>query len=86
MVGDTPGGSREASGPKVTCASAGRAEMLDGADARRAGRLLGAKYPLLHSWLIPFGHRLMGVRTIHVELRPVEAASGAEAARGAEAA
>jgi len=57
-----------------------RARILDGSDARRAASRLGAKYPILHSWLIPFGHRLMGVRTVHLELRPVEAASGAEAA------
>jgi hypothetical protein len=57
-----------------------QARILEGAEARSAARVLGAKYPLLHSWLIPLGHRLMGVRTIHLELRPVEAARGAAAA------
>ena len=47
------------------------ARVLEGDEARRAARLLGAKYPILHSWLIPLGHRLMGKRTIHLELTSV---------------
>jgi PPOX class probable F420-dependent enzyme len=48
-----------------------RARILDGAEARRAAELLGRKYPVIHSWLIPLAHRLMGKRTVHVELVPV---------------
>lgn len=44
------------------------ARILDGAEARHAARLLGAKYPIVHSWLIPLAHRLMGKQTIHIEL------------------
>jgi PPOX class probable F420-dependent enzyme len=51
-------------GPAVTA----HARILDGDDASRAARLLGAKYPILHSWLIPLGHRLMGKRTVHIVL------------------
>jgi hypothetical protein len=45
-----------------------RARILEGDEARHAAHLLGAKYPILHSWLIPLGHRLTGKRTIHLEL------------------
>jgi PPOX class probable F420-dependent enzyme len=45
-----------------------KARLLDGAEALRARRLLGAKYPLLQSVLVPFGHRLMRVRTLHYEV------------------
>lgn len=45
-----------------------RARILDGVEARHAAQLLSAKYPILHSWLIPLGHRLMGKRTVHVEV------------------
>ncbi len=53
-----------ATGPAVRA----RARILDGNEAHHAAHLLGAKYPILHSWLIPLGHRLMGKRTIHLEL------------------
>jgi PPOX class probable F420-dependent enzyme len=57
------------------------ARVLEGAEARRAARVLGGKYPIIHGLLIPLGHRLMGVRTIHLELRPIEAsAAGVDAA------
>jgi len=55
-------------GPRVHA----RARVLEGDEARHAAHLLGAKYPILHSWLIPLGHRLMGKRTVHVELTAVE--------------
>lgn len=48
-----------------------RVRELRGRDAAAAARLLSGKYPLLHR-LIPLGHRLMRVRTVHYELRPVE--------------
>jgi PPOX class probable F420-dependent enzyme len=50
-----------------------RARLLDRDEARHAARLLGSKYPILHSWLIPLGHRLMGKRTVHIELTSAEA-------------
>lgn len=56
----------EPTGPAI----AGRVRRLDGAEARRAARLLVGKYPLLHR-LIPLAHRAMGVHTLHYELRPV---------------
>lgn len=43
--------------------------IVDGEDACQATRALGTKYPMLHGRLIPFVHRLMGYRTIHIELR-----------------
>jgi PPOX class probable F420-dependent enzyme len=42
----------------------GKAELLDGDEARYAARLLARKYPILHN-LVPFGHRLKRVRTLH---------------------
>jgi PPOX class probable F420-dependent enzyme len=50
-----------------------QARILEGAEARQAANLLGGKYPILHSWLIPLGHRLAGKKTVHVELTPIEA-------------
>lgn len=55
----------------------GRARLLDGAEYRRAARLLRQKYPLLHGVLVPAAHRLMRAkfgRTVHVELIPSPAA------------
>ncbi len=51
-----------------------RARILEGVETRQAARLLGAKYPILHSWLIPLAHRLTGKRTVHVELLPIDEA------------
>ena len=47
-----------------------RVRILEGEEADRAARALGHRYPILHSWLIPLGHRLMGKRTVHMELMP----------------
>jgi uncharacterized protein len=47
-----------------------RARILDGDDAKHVARLLGQKYGFLHSWLFPAVHRLMGWRTVHLELTP----------------
>lgn len=55
------------SGPAIRA----RARMLQGEEASHAARLLGGKYPILHSWLIPLGHHLAGKKTIHIELTPV---------------
>jgi PPOX class probable F420-dependent enzyme len=66
--------------PEVTiapCTTRGRptgppipahARILSGEESTRAGRLLAAKYPILHGLLIPLGHRLRGHTTTHVEL------------------
>jgi hypothetical protein len=46
---------------------------LDGAEYRRAARLLARKYPLLHGVLVPLTHRVMRSktgRTVHFELVP----------------
>ena len=45
-----------------------RARILSGEESARAGRLLAAKYPILHGLLVPLGHRLRGNTTTHVEL------------------
>lgn len=51
-------------GPSVQ----GRAELLDGGEARHAARVLARKYPILHN-LVPLGHRLKRVRTLHYRVR-----------------
>jgi PPOX class probable F420-dependent enzyme len=48
-----------------------RARVLSGEESAHAGRLLARKYPLLHGFLIPLMHRLMGYVTTHVELQPI---------------
>jgi len=42
---------------------------LDGAEAEKAASALAAKYPFVHGRLIPWLHRLKGVRTVHLEMR-----------------
>jgi len=52
-----------------------RMRRLDGAEHRRAGRLLAAKYPLLHGVLVPLAHRVLRAktgRTVHFELLPAQ--------------
>jgi PPOX class probable F420-dependent enzyme len=49
------------------------ARRLEGAEARRAARLLTRKHPLLHGLLVPLTHRLGRAKTgktIHFELTP----------------
>jgi PPOX class probable F420-dependent enzyme len=49
------------------------ARLLDGADSRRAARLLDRKYPGLHGIVVTWGHRLSRAKvgaTIHYELVP----------------
>ena len=48
-----------------------RARVLEGDESSYAGRLLARKHPVLHGLLVPLAHRLMGYRTVHVELTPV---------------
>ena len=46
-----------------------RARILGGKEAARARRLLARKYPFSHGILVPLAHRLLGYRTMHIELR-----------------
>jgi PPOX class probable F420-dependent enzyme len=51
------------------------ARRLEGAEARRAARLLAAKHPLLHGVLVPLTHRLGRVKTgktVHFQLTPLD--------------
>jgi PPOX class probable F420-dependent enzyme len=51
------------------------ARRLEGAEARRAARLLAAKHPLLHGVLVPLTHRLGRARTgktVHFQLTPLD--------------
>ena len=78
---DTAGNvKRIRNNPEVTiapCTARGRptgpeipvkAKILTGEESARAGRLLAAKYPILHGLLVPLGHRLRGNTTTHIEL------------------
>jgi uncharacterized protein len=47
-----------------------RARVLEGKEAAHARRLLARKYPFSHGILVPLAHRLLGYRTMHLELRP----------------
>lgn len=52
-----------------------RAQLLDGAEFRHAGRLLERKYPMLQGVLVPLAHRLGRARfgrTAHLALTPVD--------------
>jgi PPOX class probable F420-dependent enzyme len=51
------------------------ARRLEGAESRRAGRLLARKHPLLHSVLVPLTHRLGRAKTgktVHFQLTPLD--------------
>lgn len=48
-----------------------RARILEGKEAAHARRLLARKYPFSHGILVPLAHRLLGYRTMHIELRVV---------------
>jgi PPOX class probable F420-dependent enzyme len=67
-----------ATGPAVRM----RARLLEGAEFRHAGRLLGRKYPMLQGVFVPLAHRLGRAkfgRTAHVALTLVDGNSRAEA-------
>jgi uncharacterized protein len=49
-----------------------RARILDGDESARASRALARKHPILHGVLVPLSHRMLGYRTVHIELRPIE--------------
>jgi PPOX class probable F420-dependent enzyme len=51
------------------------ARRLEGAEARRAARLLARKHPLLHGLLVPLTHRLGRAKTgktVHFQLTPLD--------------
>jgi len=48
----------------------GRAQLLEGAEARVAARALAHRHKLLQRWMVPLTHRLMRWRTMHYELLP----------------
>lgn len=54
-------------GPPLTA----RAERLDGAEARHAADVLGAKYRFLQRILVPCAHRVLRYTTVHYRLTPV---------------
>jgi PPOX class probable F420-dependent enzyme len=47
-----------------------RARLLDGEEARRAGRLIARKHRVLQRLLVPAFHRLTRKRTLHYEITP----------------
>jgi len=49
-----------------------RARLIDGPEAEHASELIEAKHPILQGLLVPLGHRLQRVRTLHFELTPIE--------------
>jgi hypothetical protein len=57
--------------PQTGPAIHARARLLDGDEARRAGRMLARTHPLLQGLLVPLAHRLMRYQTLHYELTPV---------------
>jgi PPOX class probable F420-dependent enzyme len=64
-------GPATASGKPTGPTQPARVRLLEGADYRRAARLLRRKYPLLHGVLVPSAHRLMRSKfghTVHAEL------------------
>jgi uncharacterized protein len=48
-----------------------RTRQLEGAEAAHAADLIEAKHPILQGIIVPLGHRLKRVRTLHFELTPV---------------
>jgi PPOX class probable F420-dependent enzyme len=66
-------GPATASGKPTGSTQPGSVRLLEGAEYRKAGRLLRRKYPFLHGVLVPSAHRLMRSkfgRTVHAELTP----------------
>jgi uncharacterized protein len=48
------------------------ARLLSGEDAHVAARALAGRHRLLQQFLVPLTHRLMGWRTLHYELVPLD--------------
>jgi PPOX class probable F420-dependent enzyme len=57
-----------------------RARLLSGEESARAARAIARKYPFLHGVLVPLAHRLLGQRTVHFALTPLDAAGRSAAA------
>lgn len=51
-----------------------KATLLTGNEARLAARSLAQQHRFLQGLLVPLGHRLMGYKTMHYELHPLEMA------------
>jgi uncharacterized protein len=41
-------------------------------EAEHASELIASKHPILQGILVPLGHRLKRLRTLHFELTPIE--------------
>lgn len=50
-----------------------RARLLDGDEFAHARRLINAKHPLLHGFLVTVAHKLARYETVYLELTPLEA-------------
>ena len=46
----------------------GRATLLRGEEAVKAGQMLRHKYPWMHGILVPLAHRLRRLQTVHFEI------------------
>jgi uncharacterized protein len=64
--------SGEPTGPAIPA----RARLLASGEARIAAKALGRRHRVLHTVIVPLGHRLMRVRTMHYELAPRSDAAG----------
>jgi PPOX class probable F420-dependent enzyme len=72
-------GSATMSGKPIGPMLPAHTRLLEGAEYRRAARLLRRKYPVLHGVVVPSVHRLMRSkygRTVHAELIPSPASEG----------
>ena len=49
-------------------ATRARVRILEGKESAHARRLLARKYPVSHGIMVPLAHRLLGYRTMHLEL------------------
>ena len=58
----------EPQGPAIRA----RARLLEGEEAEHASELIESKHPILQGILVPLGHRLKRLRTLHFELTPIE--------------
>lgn len=47
-----------------------RARVLSGSEAAHASQALNKKHPLVHGIFVPITHRLLGYKTMHIELTP----------------
>jgi PPOX class probable F420-dependent enzyme len=46
-----------------------RARVLSGEESKHGGEALARKHPILQRFLVPLVHRLLGRKTVHLELR-----------------